>query len=64
MSKIPKYSKKYLKCLELCITAMELIVKSETGRRPMVAKVISSALDFLRDYRDDIIERKNRRKEG
>ena len=64
MSKIPKFNKDYLKYLELCITAMELIVKSETGRRPTVAKLISCSLDFLRDYRDDIIERKNRRKEG
>ena len=54
MSRIPKLNNEYLKYLELCITALEKIEEDEVLKRPTVAKVVSSSLDFLRDYRDEI----------
>ena len=61
MSKIPRYTQDYSKYLELCITALEKIEKDEALKRPTVAKVISSSLEFLCDYRDDIKDRRRRR---
>lgn len=61
MSKIPRHTQEYSKYLELCIMALEKIEKDEALKRPTVAKVISSSLDFLKDYRDDIKDRKKRR---
>lgn len=61
MSKIPKYTQEYFKYLELCIIALEKIEKDEALKRPTVAKVISSSIEYLCDYRDDIKDRKKRR---
>jgi hypothetical protein len=63
MSRIPKLNNEYLKYLELNITALEKVEQDEIHKRPTVAKVISSSLDFLRDYRDEIKYIRRRRGE-
>ena len=61
MSRIPRHTNEYFRYLELCITALEKIEKDEALKRPTVAKVISSSLEYLYDYRDDIRDRRKRR---
>jgi hypothetical protein len=63
MSKIPNHTKEYIKYLELCIQALQKIEEKEATKRPVVATVISSSVNFLTDYRD-VIANSKRKREG
>lgn len=60
MSKIPRGTKEYKRCLELCIQTLPKIEKKMALNHPKSSTIISTATELLQDYRDLIVEGEKR----